>query len=188
MRTLELGPWSGTYDLHDIEPTAPILEKTSVNHGPLFTDLLLRITARLNDAAEEQANKYGLQAPGARVLTCLLERGRQRVGDLADQVNLDPSTASHLLKRLERDGWIVRRRDRDDNRTVIVSLTSKGRSAAKQLQSFFEQSEDQVLRGFSEKNINRLKNLLGELRDNIDTVEQDDRAAAGHGASSTRSR
>ena len=103
-------------------------------------------------------------------------------------MNLGPSTASHLLKRVERDRWIVRRRDRDDNRTVIVSLTSKGRSAAKQLQSFFERSEDQVLRGFSERNITQLKNLLSELRDNIETVEQDERAAAGHGASRTRSR
>lgn len=49
------------------------------------------------------------------------------MGDLADQVGLHQSTMSRVVDRLERDGYVVRKRDPGKKRLVEVSLTADGR-------------------------------------------------------------
>jgi len=48
------------------------------------------------------------------------------VGELGDAVQMDGGTLTPLLKRLERDGWVARRRDVDDERRVLVEVTPAG--------------------------------------------------------------
>lgn len=62
-----------------------------------------------------------------RVLVELAARGPQRLADLADAVNVDPSTMTRMADRLVRKGLVSRRRASTDRRTVKVSLASPGR-------------------------------------------------------------
>ncbi len=50
------------------------------------------------------------------------------VGRLGEQLALDTSTLTPLLKRLEGLGLLARSRSRTDERRVIVALTEKGRA------------------------------------------------------------
>ena len=52
-----------------------------------------------------------------------------KVGELASALAIHQSTASNLVGRLESLGLLARHRLRDDQRTVELTLTSKGRSA-----------------------------------------------------------
>jgi DNA-binding MarR family transcriptional regulator len=54
------------------------------------------------------------------------ETAGQSVGDLGARLRLDSGTLTPLLKRLEQAGLVRRRRDHDDERRVIVTLTPKG--------------------------------------------------------------
>ena len=46
---------------------------------------------------------------------------------LAEALHIAPPTVSSTLKRMERDGWIERRRDADDQRVVRVYLAEKAK-------------------------------------------------------------
>ncbi len=70
--------------------------------------------------------KLGVTYPQYLVLVVLWERGPQGVGDLALALGMDFGTLSPMLKRLERKGLIVRRRDAADERRVMVSMSPKG--------------------------------------------------------------
>jgi DNA-binding MarR family transcriptional regulator len=59
-------------------------------------------------------------------MLALWERSPRRVGDLSDELLLEPATLSPLLKRLESAGFVVRAKDRDDERALAVSLTEAG--------------------------------------------------------------
>ncbi len=48
------------------------------------------------------------------------------VGELGRRLELDSGTLTPLLKRLEHDGVIARRRDPNDERRVLVELTGRG--------------------------------------------------------------
>jgi DNA-binding MarR family transcriptional regulator len=49
------------------------------------------------------------------------------IGSLGDRLHLDSGTLTPLVKRLEQLGLVERRRDPDDERRVIVTLTTRGR-------------------------------------------------------------
>jgi DNA-binding MarR family transcriptional regulator len=48
------------------------------------------------------------------------------VGDLGDCLYLENGTLTPLLKRMERGGFITRRRDPEDERRVLITLTAHG--------------------------------------------------------------
>lgn len=72
----------------------------------------------------------GLTYPQYLVLSALDAQDGQSVGGIGAQVQLDSSTLTPLLKRMEAAGWIARTRSAADERQVIVSLTAAGRDLA----------------------------------------------------------
>ena len=71
--------------------------------------------------------KLGLTYPQYIVLTALWQQDKRRVNDLGSDLGLETNTLTPLLKRLEANGLVSRDRDSKDERSVIVSLTEKGR-------------------------------------------------------------
>ncbi len=51
------------------------------------------------------------------------------MGDLAEFLQYSPSRVSHIVRRMERDGWVGRRQCSSDGRGQEAVLTDKGRSA-----------------------------------------------------------
>jgi MarR family transcriptional regulator, organic hydroperoxide resistance regulator len=70
----------------------------------------------------------GLTHPQYLVMLALWGRSPLSVKELSGLLRLDPGTLSPLLKRLEASGLIRRRRDRDDERVMAVTLTDQGRA------------------------------------------------------------
>jgi len=62
-----------------------------------------------------------------RALVVLASRGPQRIGDLAEALDVAPSTAGRMCDRLVRKGLVRRHRARGDRRAVVVSVTTAGR-------------------------------------------------------------
>lgn len=69
-----------------------------------------------------------LTYPQYLVMRLLWQRGTLGIGEIGDVLGLDYGTLSPLLKRLHTAGLIERTRRSDDERSVDVALTSKGRA------------------------------------------------------------
>ena len=68
----------------------------------------------------------GLTHPQYLVMLALWERSPRSLADLAADLALDPATASPLVKRLEKDGLVVRQRSSADERRLDIRLTTDG--------------------------------------------------------------
>jgi DNA-binding MarR family transcriptional regulator len=77
-------------------------------------------------------DRLGLTYPQYLAISLLHGQDDQTVGELGDQLFLDSSTLTPLLKRLEAAGLIMRRRDSADERVVRITLTDKGREIGAQ--------------------------------------------------------
>lgn len=77
-----------------------------------------------------------------RALDVLARSGGLRVGELADAMGVDETSATRLADRLQAAGLIERRRAPEDGRVAIVVLTLHGQElaedAAEQRRRFFE--------------------------------------------------
>ena len=74
--------------------------------------------------------RLGLTYPQYLVLVVLWEpdRSAHTVKGLANALQLDSSTLTPLLKRLEAAGFVTRERQAHDERVVQISLTAAGRA------------------------------------------------------------
>ena len=81
------------------------------------------VTARYRPMLDE----IGLTYPQYLVMMLLWESDHQTVGQLGSRLALDSGTLSPLLKRLTAAGLVTRHRRVEDERSVSIALTDKGR-------------------------------------------------------------
>ncbi|AZG43921.1 MarR family winged helix-turn-helix transcriptional regulator [Gordonia insulae] len=70
--------------------------------------------------------ELGLTYPQYLAMLVLWEEDEISVSRLCRRLQLDSGTVSPLLRRLEAQGYLSRRRSSDDERSVTVSLTPEG--------------------------------------------------------------
>lgn len=70
----------------------------------------------------------GITHPQYLVMLALWERAPRSLSDLAEEIALDPATASPLVKRLETQGLVRRERRVGDERRLDITLTDDGRA------------------------------------------------------------
>jgi DNA-binding MarR family transcriptional regulator len=73
-------------------------------------------------------DQLGLTYPQYLVMCVLWEDDEQTIGGIATRLDLEPSTITPLVKRLEQAGHLVRQRNPADERQVNVTLTDQGRA------------------------------------------------------------
>ena len=62
------------------------------------------------------------------VFLVLWEKDGISVTEIGEKLMLDNGTLSPLLKKMEQAGYITRRRSREDDRVVEITLTEKGKA------------------------------------------------------------
>ena len=93
-----------------------------------------RLCLALYTASRAMTSRYrpmlsglGLTYPQYLVMVLLWEQGGASVGQIGARLDLESSTLSPLLKRLEAMGLVTRTRASADERSVTVGLTDVGR-------------------------------------------------------------
>lgn len=74
----------------------------------------------------------GLTHPQYLVMLALWEQSPRSLGELADELAMEPATLSPLVKRLEAQGRVTRTRRTDDERVLDIGLTAEGRALREQ--------------------------------------------------------
>jgi DNA-binding MarR family transcriptional regulator len=102
---------------------------------PAAVTLDERLCLALYTASRAMTSRYrpllgelGLTYPQYLVMVLLWERGEASVGQVGARLDLESSTLSPLLKRLEAMGLVTRTRASRDERSVTVGLTGAGRA------------------------------------------------------------
>lgn len=110
---------------------SPIAAVAAYEHLLLQNQLCFALYAAANAvtrAYREPLGKLGLTYPQYLAMVVLWQDGTHTVKGLADALQLDSSTLTPLLKRLEAAGWVSRTRDAGDERVVCVELTAAGKA------------------------------------------------------------
>lgn len=71
-------------------------------------------------------DRLGITYPQYLVLMVLWEEDNLTVNDIARKLILNTNTITPLLKRMEQQGIVERKRSDEDERKVLVQLTTKG--------------------------------------------------------------
>jgi MarR family transcriptional regulator, organic hydroperoxide resistance regulator len=108
-------------------------------------------------------DQLGLTYPQYLVLTILWREDGQTVGSIAEQLALESSTLTPLLKRLEAAKLVQRIRNPLDERQVLVSVTAEGRALRPKTRCLGEALL--ASSGRSVKQLGELNHAVRQLRD-----------------------
>lgn len=109
--------------------------------------------------------QLGLTYPQYIAMLVLWEQDGITVGEISARMLTDPGSLTPLLKRLEGEGLITRKRSASDERVVELRLTDKGRELRQQAESI--PACILAVSGLSLEELDRLKNELVELRGSL---------------------
>ena len=79
-------------------------------------------------AYKPHLDPMGLTYPQYLVMLLLWEQDGRSVNEIARPLHLDSGTLTPLLKRMEKAGLVIRKRDTKDERIMRIHLTDHGRS------------------------------------------------------------
>lgn len=108
-------------------------------------------------------DQLGITYPQYLVLSALWQTDGQTIGAIAERLSLESSTITPLVKRLEVAGFLGRQRNPDDERQVIVRLTSKGKTMHQESKCLTETLLERS--GLPVADIVRLNGEIRALRD-----------------------
>jgi MarR family transcriptional regulator, organic hydroperoxide resistance regulator len=121
-------------------------------------DSVYRITLR----------EAGLTYPQYLVLLVLWEHEELSVKELGRRLRLDSGTLSPLLKRMEAAGWVERRRDPADERSVTVRPTEEGEGLRNRICAVPLHTKEST--GMSLAEMGELRERLKALTETLDTA------------------
>ena len=146
-------------------PKMPERKELSNNPVKMCHEIAHLFRAKMRDisAGDEMATRHGTRS----VLSFLAAGDGVTQLELVNATHLRPPTISVILKELEADGIVERRRDEADMRSIRVYLTDKGRELDSRNISKIKQLDAVALEGLDKEEQEALMRLLGKIRDNL---------------------
>ena len=151
--------------------TYPIGTFELSNHLPY---LFKHIHSQLEVASAGQLSGFGVNVAVWRIIAVLWTHDDISHRELADLTSIEVSTLSRVSKAVQRDGLIRRKRTREDQRTVRVSLTEKGRELAQKIIPAAVKSQEEMFVGLSSQDVEQLISLLHKVVENLNRYTEAD--------------
>ena len=124
--------------------------------------LLKRISNLFNRAREPSPGAPGAMGSGY-MLTLLCEENEINQRDLVQRMRVRPASASEMLRKMEQEGLIQRRADQRDRRSVLVSLTAKGRYREVNARNQRREVSEKLLEALDSEERKLLRDILHKL-------------------------
>ncbi|MCM2419354.1 MarR family transcriptional regulator [Streptomyces sp. RKAG293] len=141
-------------------PPAPA-GRTGISHAVFRTARAHRM------AAGRLLRGAGLYAGQELLMMRLWDAGPQRQAELIKLLDLDPSTVTRMVQRLEQSGLVTRRPDPDDGRAVLVEATEDGHALRAPVEDAWRKLEEITVAGLSADDRRELARLLARVEDNL---------------------
>ena len=123
---------------------------------------------------QKEAKRCGIEfmgGPQGQVVRFLDNREKNQdlvlIKDIEQELNITKSVASNLVKRMVQNGLVELEASSSDKRAKFVRLTDKARSQMKQVKTFFERIDKQLMEDIDEDELLIFEKVLAQLQENI---------------------
>jgi len=86
---------------------------------------------------------------------------------LCDHLKCEPPTVTNMVKSLEQNGFIFRKRDGQDGRVMRIYLTDKGKELEKPVDFKWKQQQEKLLNAISTEERLVLRDLMKRMERNL---------------------
>lgn len=133
-------------------------------HHSILSDLR-RIIRAVNLEGKRVEREYGVSIPQYLCLSYLHDRPDYiaSMTEIKESLQLNPSTTTGIVQRLERNGFVAKLPKSQDRRKSLVILTEKGASIVRENPQILHDQLVDRLNGLSERDFEDLKQAFGTI-------------------------
>lgn len=139
----------------------PYFDKDSLYR--IFLEILRLYHHKMHKLLEE-INLYPGQPP---LLFTLSKKDGQSQKELAEKLNVRPSTMTVMLNRMEKGNFVERRQDLEDQRISRVYITEAGKEICEKSKEIMKKTEEDIFGNLTVDEKVILRRLLLVVKDNL---------------------
>ena len=139
---------------------------TSQNQAGFLMAKIRQVGGRI---FERMLNRYGIEINAAqgRIMFALWQADGVSINELAQKTQLKKSTLTSMLDRLEKMGYLRRRRCDKDRRIIRIFRTPKDKGLEKKYIRLSEEMTRLYFKDFSKNEMNRFEKDLARILNNL---------------------
>ena len=134
-----------------------------------------KILAQMSKLTHSSHSILGGRGGQKRILHILSKEGSMTQRELTERLDIQPGSASEIIKKLEAAGYIVRTANESDRRTADISLTEAGKAQVQELGAERRSRLDELFSALSADEAEQLLALLEKLSSDWDTRCKDEK-------------
>ncbi|MCQ2580076.1 MAG: MarR family transcriptional regulator [Treponemataceae bacterium] len=108
------------------------------------------------------------------ILYRLSQSGTLSMTEIARTIHRDKSTATVLVNKLERLGFVKRTQCKDDYRKTLLTLTEKGAEYNKATAAISKRLIERCYQGFSQQDKEKVFELLTRISENFEDIPSEE--------------
>jgi DNA-binding MarR family transcriptional regulator len=124
---------------------------------------LSKTLRQITKAYRKEIDFYKLTHGQFFMIVAIMEEEGLLPSELADKTSQDRSTITGLLDRLEKDGWIERKADDKDRRSLRIYLTLFGSHHKNPVLKIFEKTNHNFINRFTQNEWFQMQDFLSRL-------------------------
>ncbi len=149
-----------------------IIKSTSENSRP---DVIFAVMKLTRSMRRRPPRPMGGCAPGmGRPLSILADNEGASSRELAELLDIRPSSLTEMLTKMESEGLVTRTADPSDRRVVRVSLTDKGRAMAAGMKAEHEQRVARANACFTDEEVRTFCEMCERLGAHLEALAKED--------------
>lgn len=126
-----------------------------------------KVSSKMRRDYSESLREINLYVGQDNLLARLWEGDGITQMQLADHLKCEPPTITNMVKSLEQNGFIIRKRDEIDGRVMRIYLTEKGKKIEKPVDFKWKQQQEKLLHSFSPEERIVLRDLMKRMERNL---------------------
>ncbi|MBU8716101.1 MULTISPECIES: MarR family winged helix-turn-helix transcriptional regulator [Brevibacillus] len=139
------------------------MNKQSISDIRQFNRFYTKILGLFNDQILE--TNYTLTE--ARVLFEISERTECIANNLVQELRIDRSYMSRILRKFEREELIEKKTSLTDSRKTFLSLTQKGKEVLDNIHSQSDEQIEQLLDGLTDRDVNEICEAMALIQEKL---------------------
>lgn len=133
-------------------------------------NLISHLHSQSQDFINRQLSAQGLKelaSSHGKIIYFLSQQGQMSLGELSKSINRDKSTTTVLVRKLEGSGLVELKKDENDSRKKIITLTREGTKYTKTMEEISRQLLVTSWKDFKPKEQTQLLGYLTKLSENL---------------------
>jgi len=132
-----------------------------------FMQVLWALDHALQERSKSMFSRIGVTSPQRLALRIIHSQPGISSGEVAEKLFLDPSTLTGVLQRLETRGLLVRKKDKEDARRALLSVTAAGKALLGQSAHTVEVVVREALESEKGRSIRKVTAVLANLTEKL---------------------